>query len=295
VRTTDLHHAGPFVVLEQQRALDTPGRHHDARGADLEIALVEGVAVRASLERGHQVVVVRADQRRAWQHPDVLVCGNGRGQVPGPLIGRGAIAERPEPMLEGAAEPWASFEKHHARSVPRRREGRLHAGCPTAHDAYLRVEICLVVATHRAVIRFHPADAGDLADLFRRDRPHSRRLVHEAVVEASRHRPVELVQEAELVAVGRASDVLWPDTHARHERRRFGRRVGHPVDCHHGVGALAIETVEATGSVVLQAATEDPNTVGEHRRRHGVARHSGHWTPVVGEAKFCSRVDAQGR
>ncbi len=195
-----------------------------------------------------------------------------------------------------AAQPGSALEQ--ANTDPRfgRCQCRGHSGGAATDHGHLCVEVSLeAVAIFGFSRRVQHADACHLAELVLKERPESVRPVEEVVVEACRHHPVEPIDDTVPVRAGVAPNVLSGHRHPGLQRDELGGFVGNAVDVDERIRALAVQAIQATGAVVLEASAEDPHALAVHGAGYRVPGVPLHVAAQELERESFVAVDALGR
>src|SRR5262249_33286412 len=97
-------------------------------------------------------------------------------------------------------------------------------------------------------------------------------VLHDLVIPADRHRPVQLLYHRQPVILERGPGVLRADLHALAYGRDAGADVRHAIHIHQAVRTVARGAEQSARAVIFKAWAEDARAVGGGGRRGGVAR-----------------------
>ena len=154
-------------------------------------------------------------------------------------------------------------------------ESRRKACDAAACHEYVRMMVAdLAVATGQ-VERCSPSAGNSSHDALRL-RPGARRPDERLVVEADGQQPPQVPQDCERIAVGRGPSVLANDPLGAGRRGHAGSHAGLAVYGQEAIRAVAGQTVEPAGTVVLERPRKDPHATPVKRRGEGIPRHRSH-------------------
>ena len=280
------HDPRPVVVGECDEPLERAGGEHDALRPDAPVALAGregrrlGEMIGDALDRADDVALVATEDGRALEYPRL-----GRGldrlqhlRAPAILL---RIEQEPAAELEillGEDHPEARFRRGSRRYEP----GRARSD---DEDVAMGMNGLIVIGILAMRWRTEAGAAPDdrLVDLF----PEGLRPHEGLVVEARGQEAAEIGVEAEDVALQRRPAILAlgdePFVELLRCHRHVGLAPGARADDGERVRLLRSHGVDAARPVVLEAAAEETNAIGEKRGRERVA----------GETLVCRSVEAE--
>ena len=300
-RRVGQHDAGPVVAGEDQGALDGTGSQHHLFGADAPQALARQVsgAVRAqmvgdALQRRQEIMVVVAEDRGARQTPHLVHGVQSGGGLGGPVHGRGAV-DLVMAGQQGAAELVLLVGQDD--TCPRAPGGqrRRHPGRPATHHQHVAVDVDFVVAVGVGAVR-GTAQSSRTPDDGLVGHPQGRRPLEGLVIEAGGQEAPEQAERRREVVIGARPAIDAGRGEAVVELDAGGAGVGQGVGAglhlDDGVGLLRSRREDAARAVVLEAAPDHRDPVGNQRRGQGVTGIAAVLAAVEGEAERPAAVDA---
>jgi hypothetical protein len=295
------HHARAVVVGEHQRALDgTRSQNHLARPHAPHTlahrpALRQRQVIGEALRDREEVAVVVAEDGAAREEPHVGHRGELHERLLQPLRRRDAVEHAMRVAEQRAAQLGLLVRHDHALARAAGLERGLQAGTPATGHQHVAPGIVLRVSIGVGEVRC-AAESRRLADevlvlLPQALRPHERLVVearrHEAGEEAGDRHEVELRGGPAVHARG---DEALVQLHLGRARVRDG--AGASLQLHDRVGLFHAAGDDAARAVVLPAAREERDPVGEQRRGERVARMALVRLAVEGEAQCAGAIDA---
>ena len=300
-RRVGQHDAGAVVAGEDQGALDGAGGQHHLLGADAPQALARQVpgAARAqmvgdALQRRQEIVVVVAEDRGARQTPHLVHGVQLGGGLGGPVHGRGAV-DLVIAGQQGAAQLVLLVGQDDPRARTPGGQRRRQPGRPAADHQHVAVDVHLVIAVGVGAVR-GAAQAGGAADHRFVGHPQGGRPLEGLVVEAGGHEAREQAERRGEVVIDARPAIDAGGGEAVVELDAGGAGVGQGVGAalhlDDGVGLLRSRREDAAWTVVLEAAPDHRDPVGDQRRGQGVAGVALVVAAVEGEAQRPAAFDA---
>ena len=298
---TGQHHPRPIVVGKHQRTLDAAGRQHHPFRANLPqallgrpLALVGAEMLAHALVRHQKIVVVVAGYRGSQEQRYLL----HPAQV-GNALGDPLLAGRPADF-GGAGEQTAAelvplIRQQHPRPGGSGCPSRLQPARPAAHHQNIAVRVSLVVAIRIGFGGGSPKPGGSADGSFVGHPQESRPFECLVIETGGEEAPQPGVDRAEIEgdrrpAVLTAGDQAVVQLDLRGAPVGFG--VGAAFQLHQRIGLLGTGGEDSPGAVVLEAAADQHDAVGQQRRRQRVAGVSLVLLVVVPESDDSGAVDA---
>ena len=293
------HHPRPVVVGEHQRPLDRAGGQHHPAGAHLPQPFAgAGPGSRrtgvAPFEQAEIVVIVIAERRRPRQKANLFqrrefLCRVFHPRHRRRVVDRHPLAEQP------AAELGILVGEDHPRAGAPGGQRRRQPGRSAADHQHIAVGVHLVVGIGIGLVR-RGAEAGGAADDPLVSHPQAGRPHERLVVEAGGEKRREPLGDGAGIEIdarpavdaGRPQPVVEIDDGGR----QVGLGVGAGFQLHQGVGLLDAGGEDAARAVILEAAADHGDVVGEQRRGQGVPRMALVAAAVEGERQRPVAVDA---
>ena len=274
------HHARQVVVAEHQRTLVRAGRQDHPAGPDLPQQLARTRAhphrqmIGQPLGDGHQVVVLVAEGRAARQDPDIRPLPQARLDAPGPAQCRLAV-DLGRAGQQAAAQLALFVHQDHARAGRGCRVGGRQSRRSAAQHQHIAMGVALVVALGIAGIR-RAAQAGGRADPGLVTGPQAARPHEGLVIEAGGQEARQPLVDGQAVALQRRFRIHAGRRQALVQLDLGGARIRHAVwpgfELHDGVGLLHPRRDDAARAVILEAAGDETQAIGQQRRGQRVAR-----------------------
>ncbi len=302
MRRAGQHHARPVVVREHQRLLDRPRGHDDRRGADGPEALARqvrrrlGEMVGDALDQPDRAVIVEPEGGAARHQRHPIAEALQRCQPLRHPIDRRTALDRLVLAQQGAAEAVALVAQDDAGPGLGRGQSGAQPGRAAAHHQHVAEGVAALVAVGVG-LRRRGAEPGGAADDPLIDRLPERGRPHEGlVVEAGReHRGQHAVDHAQRVEAQRRPAVLalrhQPVIQLDHGGAGVGLVPPAGPQLDQRVRLLRPGGEDAARPVVLEAAADQPDAVGQQGRGQRVAGMAFVALPVEPEAEPRRPVD----
>ena len=252
------NHPEQVVVVEQQRRLERPGRHHQRTSANLEQP--------RPLHGRQPVVLVQAQDGRIGINRDIRLLIDSfppyRQLETGRLRGRKTQVPSQRRLL---------IEKQHPGTLCGRGQSRADPGGSAADHRDIRVQI-LFVERARGRLQIHFAQAGGVAYEMLVIRPQSPGADKGLVIEPHRQKAGGQLRQGQRIPLQRRPGVLRSHLHSGFHRPPAGPHVRFIADLHQAIRTLPRAAQQAARTVILERTAQHVHTCRRQGRSDGISR-----------------------